>query len=272
MLSVANLVRNMQEDIITSRDNRRLVEARKVRDGKVRELVFLEGRRVVEEVLRSRIELVECLAAAGFDDGELLDRVAARCEVSRVADRLFGSIADTDTPQGIVVIARRPRATLAALDAASADVPVVLYLKEINNPSNLGAIFRTAEAAGVAGVIVSGNSADAFSPKAMRAAMGANLRLPIAEGVAFDEALAWARAEGLATTATAAHAAASYLDIDWSVRRLLVLGSEAHGLSDGELAAVDETVSIPLANDVESLNLGVAAAVLMFEARRGTAA
>jgi RNA methyltransferase, TrmH family len=258
----------MQDDIITSRDNRRLVDARKVRDGKVRELVFLEGRRLVEEALRSEIDLVDGLAAAGFDDGELLDRVAARCEVSGVADRLFGSVADTDTPQGIVVIARRPAETLDSIDAASAEVPVVVFLKEANNPSNLGAIFRTAEAAGVAGVIVSGNSADAFSPKAMRAAMGANLRLPIVEGVTFGSALDWARSNGMVTTATAASGAVSYSDIDWRKPRLLVLGSEAHGLSERELAAVDDTVTIPMSDGVESLNLGVAAGILMFEARR----
>ncbi len=86
---------------------------------------------------------------------ELLDAVASRCEVRRVADRLFGSIADTDTSQGIVVIAQRPAASLAELDVTAAEVPMVLFLKEINNPSNLGAIFRTAEAAGIEGVIVS---------------------------------------------------------------------------------------------------------------------
>ncbi|MBK9215898.1 MAG: RNA methyltransferase [Chloracidobacterium sp.] len=260
----------MQREVITSRDNARLVNARKVRDGRVRDSIFVEGRRLAGEAVRSGVAIEECLIAESFADRELIDAAAARCEVSVVADRLFASVADTDTPQGIVLIARRPVNTPddVAARVASAAAPVVVFLKEANNPANLGAIFRTAEAAGVAGVIVSSGSADAYSPKALRGAMGANLRLPIVEGVAFDEALAWAREKGLLPTATMAGASASYVDLDWQRPRMLVLGSEAHGLSDEELAAVDETVSIPLANDVESLNLGVAAGILMFEARR----
>ena len=258
----------MQDDIITSRDNRRLIDARKVRDGKVRELIFLEGRRLVGEALRSEIELAECFAADSFDDGELLAKIASRCDVRRVADNSFRSITDTESPQGIALIAQRPGSTLAALDVGSADVPVVVFLKEANNPSNLGAIFRTAEAAGIAGVIVSENSADAFSPKANRAAMGANLRLPVVEGVSFEAALDWARDNGLAATATGASGAVRYDDLDWTKPRLLVLGSEARGLSGRELADVDETVTIPMADGVESLNLGVAAGILLFEARR----
>ncbi|MBP9664940.1 MAG: RNA methyltransferase [Pyrinomonadaceae bacterium] len=258
----------MERETITSRDNARLVNARKVRDGKMRDHVFVEGRRLVEEALRSSVVLDECFAAESFGGAELLDNIASRCEVRRVADRLFASIADTDTPQGIVVIAQRPTATLADIDVAGADVPLVLFLKEINNPSNLGATFRTAEAAGIAGVITSSGSADAFSPKAMRAAMGSNLRLRAVEGVTFDDAIKWARQNGLVTTATAADGALSYVDIDWKQPRLVVLGSESHGLSDRELAAFDATVSISMANDVESLNVGVAAGVMLFEARR----
>lgn len=258
------------DEVITSRDNRRLVDARKVRDGRERDSIFIEGRRLAGEAVRSGVAIEECLIAESFADRELIDAAATRCEVSVVTDRLFGSVADTDTPQGIVLIAQRPEWALADVTArvASAKVPVVVFLKEANNPANLGAIFRTAEAAGVAGVIVSSGSADAFSPKALRSAMGANLRLPIVEGVAFDEALAWARSQGLAATATAVDGSVSYVDIDWRQPRMLVLGSEAHGLTDAELAVVDETVSIPLATGVESLNLGVAAGIFMFEARR----
>ncbi len=102
--------------------------------------------------------------------------------------------------------------------------------------------------------------------------MGSNLRLPVVEGVSFDAALGWARDNGLVVTATVAGGAVSYIDIDWKRPRMLVLGSEAHGLSDRELEAVQETVTIPMANGVESLNLGVAAGILMFEARRRRAA
>jgi len=257
----------MDIEIITSRDNRRLIEARKVRDGRTDGWIFLEGSRLVEEALRSKAELVECFAAEKFED-DLLVEIASQCKVRRVADELFASMADTDKSQGIVVIARRPVWELADINAASTEVPLVLFMKEINNPSNLGAIFRTAEAAGIAGIIISPNSTDPYSPKALRGSMGAALRLPIVTGLSLDAAIGWARASCMITTAAVPTGAVSYIDLDWTTPRLLVFGSEAHGLSEQEIAALDEAVIIPLANGVESLNLGVAAGILLFEARR----
>jgi len=239
-------------ETITSRDNARLANARKVRDAQVRDAIFIEGRRLVEEALRAGAAFNDAFAADTFEGVDLLDAVASRCEVHRVAERLFASIADTANSQGIIVIAQRPVATLSDIDVAAAEVPLVLLLHEINNPSNLGAVFRTAEAAGIAGVITSPGSADAFSPKAMRSAMGANLRLPVVEAISLHDALQWARDSGLVASATAS----------------LVLGSEAHGLSAEQLAQADETVGIPMAEPVESLNLAVSAGIILFEAKR----
>jgi TrmH family RNA methyltransferase len=151
-------------------------------------------------------------------------------------------------------------------------LPIAIYLSEISNPSNIGAIVRTAEAAGVAGVMVSPNSADAFSAKAVRASMGSVFRMPIAAGVSIGEATEWARTESLILTGAAAAGNHQYFDADWGRRRMLVLGSEAHGLDEGILAHVDETIHIPMADDVESLNLAVACGILFFEARRQFAA
>ncbi len=255
-------------ETITSRDNARLANARKVRDAQVRDAIFIEGRRLVEEALRAGAAFNDAFAADTFEGVDLLDAVASRCEVHRVAERLFASIADTANSQGIIVIAQRPVATLSDIDVAAAEVPLVLLLHEINNPSNLGAVFRTAEAAGIAGVITSPGSADAFSPKAMRSAMGANLRLPVVEAISLHDALQWARDSGLVASATASLGDVDYVDVDWRRPRLLVLGSEAHGLSAEQLAQADETVGIPMAEPVESLNLAVSAGIILFEAKR----
>ncbi len=255
---------------ITSRDNQRLINARKARDGNVSDRIFIEGKRLAEEALRSGIVIDECFYAEGFAEPDLMYAAADKAVfTAELPERIFNSIADTKNSQGIILIAKRPVGDAAAIKVNLAHgLPIVLFLKEINNPSNLGAILRTAEAAGVAGIIVSENSADVYSPKALRAAMGASLRLAIWENAKFDEVLSWAKAGKLTTTATDIRANQTYTHIDWKTPRLLVFGSEAHGLTVAEVNMVDETILIPMENEVESLNLAVSAGIILFEAKR----
>ena len=189
--------------------------------------------------------------------------------IVELPDKIFRSIADTEQPQGIVLIAKRPKTSIENIESriTSALLPIVIFLKEINNPSNLGAILRTAEAAGVAGVIVSKNSADVFSPKALRGAMGASFRLPVWDNAGFDEVLRWAKRK-LVTTAADVSVSAGYTQIDWKTPRLLIFGSEAHGLNPSELEQINEMITIPMENAVESLNLAVSAGIILFEAKR----
>lgn len=254
---------------ITSRDNQRLVDVRKIRDGKVTDRIFIEGRRLAAEALRSDILVSECFVAQGFGDRELADAIVERTNsIVELPERLFKTIADTDQPQGIVLIAQRPKTGPASFESESGALPVTLFLKEINNPSNLGAIMRTGEAAGVAGVIVSKRSADVYSPKALRSAMGSTFRMPVWENAELDEALKWARESNLMTTAADVSASVSYAEIDWKRPRLLIFGSEAHGLDGGELSKISDLIKIPMSNNVESLNLAVSAGIILFEAKR----
>jgi len=265
-----NLIRK-----ITSRDNDQLKYARRVRDGKEKDKIFLEGLRLVEEAARSRIDN-ESVFVSPEMVGELgASDLMARLRPSRileVPESVLRSIADTNNTQGIIVIADRPKTgpETIKLEGTGA-TSVVVYLHEINNPSNLGAIIRTAEAAGVAGAIVSESSADVFSSKALRAAMGSSLRLPIWTNVKFEEGLEWARTKNLRTTAADVSADRFYSDVDWNIPRMLIMGSEAHGLEGVDLAMVDELVLIPMAREVESLNIAVACGVMLFEARRQNA-
>ena len=261
---------------ITSRDNQRLVNARKVRGGNGGNLIFIEGRRLVEEALRSDIVIDECFYVDGFRNRELLSGIAAKTsKIFEIPERIFRTIADTNNPQGTILLGQRPSRGLRIIEermgAQPTMLPVVLFLNEIGNPANLGAILRTAEAAGVVGVVVSENSADAFSPKALRAAMGSSFRLPIWENAAFDDVLLWAKKWGLESTAAHVSAEKSYTEIDWGRPRLLIFGSEAHGLDEKELEGVEERMQIPMENGVESLNLAVSAGVILFEARRQAA-
>ena len=258
-------------DKITSRDNDRLANVRRIRDGKVADEIFIEGRRLVEEALRSDLKITGCLVSDQFDAVDLIDQLSDRgVGVLPVADRLFSSICETKTPQGIVVTAIRPSLGKDAIETRvrSGSLPLVLFLKEINNPSNLGAVMRTVEAADIAGMVISPRSADAFSPKAIRASMGAVFRMPVWEGAEFSQLAVWSEQNGLIVTASDVSADSSYTDIDWKIPRSLVIGSEAHGLGADELASVADKILIPMANGVESLNLAVATGIMLFEAKR----
>ena len=256
---------------ITSRDNRRLANARKIRDGKEPTRIFVEGRRLAEEALRSKLEFDECFVVEGFRGDDLIEAFSVRTDrIAELPERIFQTIADTNQPQGIVVIAKRPETSSVEIESRlpSGGLPIVVFLKEVNNPSNLGAILRTAEAADVAGVILSEKSADVFSPKALRAAMGASFRLPIWENVRFTEVLEWANRRNLITTASDISDGETHIKTDWTLPRLLIFGSEAHGLDETNLASVSEKIRIPMANEVESLNLAVSAGIILFEAKR----
>lgn len=252
---------------ITARDNRRLVDARKVRDGKVAGEIFIEGKRLAAEALRSPLAINACFVSDRFDDDRMIEKIRDRnALIATLSEKLFRSVADTDTPQGIILIAKRPSPPKVAVDKSR--LPVTLYLSEVKNPSNLGAVLRSAEAAGVANVLISNNSADPFSPKALRASMGSAFRLRITTGCDLEKVVQLASQNDLRTTGAAAEGKISYADIDWTTPRVLVLGSEAHGLSDEQKKALDELICVPMVNGVESLNLAVSAGVILFEAKR----
>ncbi|HEY2867021.1 MAG TPA: RNA methyltransferase [Pyrinomonadaceae bacterium] len=271
----------MPANRIESRDNLRLKHVRRVRDGREPGQIYIEGVRLAEEAVRSGLGIVDGFYVTGFDDAErereLLMSLSRRCDdLFELPGRLFSSIADTKTAQGIILLCDRPASDRESFEQrinfGGQNLPLVVMLNEVNNPSNLGAVVRTAEAAGAAGLIVSKNSADAFSAKALRSAMGAAFRLPIWEDADVNAALEWARSEGFRTIAASGGGETDYLALDWKRPSLLILGSEAHGLSQELTTRADTTVRIAMTESVESLNLAVSAGVILFEARRQCAA
>ena len=262
---------------ITGRDNQKLKLARKVRDGHVKELIFIEGLRLAEEVWRSDLLVKDIYVAETFGQNERAAQLLRSFRpknvlINEVSDKIFQSIADTKTSQGIVLICEKPPTDKLKFQAdflpAKDKLPIVVVLHLINNPSNLGAILRTCEAVNISGVIISQNSADVFSPKSLRASMGAGFRLNLWTNAAFDEILDWARTKNLIPTAADIKSEKSYTEIDWKRPRLLIFGSEAHGLSAEDLRKIDEGLFIPMDNGVESLNLAVSCGIILFEAKR----
>jgi RNA methyltransferase, TrmH family len=147
---------------------------------------------------------------------------------------------------------------------------VFAALHEIGNPGNLGTIVRTASAAGASGVILIGPSADPYDPAAVKASMGALFTVPVVAAASAAEFLDWARARSLTVVATSGRASVSCWDADLRPPLALLLGSEGDGLPDELLAAADLSVAIPMTGTAESLNLAVAAGILLYEVRRRT--
>ena len=258
---------------ITSRDNTLLRLARAVRDGKKEDHVFVEGLRLCEEALRSALEIEAVIVSEELLRKErAAEAIAALEQAARrsasVSEKLLESISYTKTPQGIVVLARRPESSEARLSASIDTKPLLVVIHQINNPVNVGAILRTAEAAGASGVIATRNTSDPFSPKSLRGAMGSAFRLHIWTGPEYWEVIRWCGERGIETVCADAEASLSYTDFDWTRASALIMGPESTGLTADETKLANSIVSIPMHGSVESLNVSVAAGILLFEAAR----
>ncbi len=212
---------------------------------------------VAPELLRHRgaRDMVDAQAAAGVP-------------VARLTGELFSRIADRDGPTGLAAIIRAAPTPLDALPVPEDALLVALH--SAGNPGNVGTIMRTASAAGAAGVVLIGPSADPYDPVAVKASMGALFSVSVAQVESAGEFLGWAAARGVTVAATSARASVSYWDADWRLPAALLLGSEGAGLPDDVLAAAGLRVAIPMTGTAESLNLAVAAGILLYEVRRRT--
>ena len=258
---------------ISSRDNSLLRQARSVRDGKTDDLIFVEGLRLAEEALHSGLEIEAVIYSDEIAEKEraarFLEAVTLVCtRMAVVSEQLLATVSYTKTPQGIILLAKQPESGKARLEMSQGGAPLLVILHGINNPVNVGAIMRSAEAAGTTGVITTANTADPFSPKSLRGAMGSAFRLPIWKGASYSEALSWCAARNIRTICADVKASVLYTDVDWTTPRALIVGPESTGLSPEDVAAADEAVRIGMHGEVESLNVGVAAGILLYEAAR----
>jgi RNA methyltransferase, TrmH family len=212
---------------------------------------------VAPDLLRHRgaLDMVDAQATAGV-------------RVAQLTGELFGRISDRDTPTGLAAIVRGAPAALGAIAVPGDAVFVALHT--VGNPGNVGTIIRTASAAGAAGVILIGASADPYDPAAVKASMGALFTVPVATAESDQDFLAWAGTRGVTVAATSARASVSCWEATWRLPLALLLGSEGTGLPGDLLGAADLSVAIPMTGTAESLNLAVAAGVLLYEVRRRT--
>ena len=190
-------------------------------------------------------------------------------DVAVATDQVFAALSPVRTPSGIVAIAHHHATTAdAILEQARLFALVVV---DVQDPGNLGSLMRVAEAGGVTGIIVAGESANPFSWKAVRGSMGSVLRLPVARSVSIETVMQDIRRTNTKAIAAVPRDGWAPDAVDWSGRIALLLGGEGPGLSAHVVAGADECVSIPMEAPVESLNVASSAAIIIYAARRARA-
>jgi len=258
---------------VSSKDNPLVRRMRSLRHAKFRRATGLypvEGVRLVEDAAAAGVDLPLALVSPrlfrtprGRELAELL-RDRARL-LAALPDSLMASLHDTRTHQGVVAAAARREMPLERLPVGNS--PVLVLAHRVQDPGNLGAILRTADAAGAQGVITTPETVDPYNPKTVRTAMGSLFRVPVAGAGSLAEAAAFCHGRGMAVLA--AHLDGTpFQNFDFTRPFALLMGREGEGLTADDLETADQAVSIPMRPGADSLNVGAAAAVLLYEAAR----
>ena len=270
-------------DVITSRDNKWLKQFRAALRGtgpRNGEPIGVEGPKLIEEALRSGLEAEALLVSEGGEReagrilkaAEASDAGISRSRVLRTTDKLFEGVAGTEAPQGVAALFRQREwefdDVLRGPGEMRASSPLVIVLAAVQDPGNVGTILRSAEAFGATGAVASRGTADPWSPKALRASAGSALRLPVLRGLAIPVVLAQLKMAKVKIYAASSARADRASGADLREPAAIFVGNESSGVPAEVKRAADAIISIPMAETVESLNAGVAASLVLYEAAR----
>jgi TrmH family RNA methyltransferase len=237
--------------------------------------VLLDGEHLVQEALACDIPV----EIAAFSDKQLNNVLSPVARIAKdvkkrggrvltVSEQVLAAMSPVQHPSGVVAIARARPTEVRVVMATVTDLPLVLVLAGLQDPGNVGAIIRAAAAFGASGVVAIEGSANPFSWKALRGGMGGTFRLPIAARGSLSEVVASAGELGVRLVAAVPRGGTPLPKLDLREPTAIVLGGEGAGVSHTTMAAVQETVTIPMQAPVESLNVAIAAALILYEATR----
>jgi RNA methyltransferase, TrmH family len=260
---------------ISSRQNPIVARYRAAAHGEAGDLLLLDGAHLVDDALAAGVHLREAaVTTTAEDDDQLRSLIAAlqdaHVDVATVTTAVMDALSPVRSSSPIVALGDRPAADTAAMYAGPAALVVMAI--DVQDPGNLGAIVRVAEAGGASGVVAAGACADPFGWKALRGSMGSALRLPIDVTPDVGAAMAAARRAGCRIVATTPRDGHSLFELRLVGPHVLLIGGEGRGLPHALVDEADERVTIPMAASVESLNAAVTAALLVYEAKRQRAA
>jgi RNA methyltransferase, TrmH family len=228
----------------------------------------VEGVRIVEEAIRSGLHLRAVLFSESGQAraSRLLPQLAAQVETLLLPDKLFTSVVPSETPQGVAALVRMKSFAFEDL-LGGKDAALVVAVAGVQDPGNLGTILRSAEAFGANGLLLGENTVSAYNSKVVRASAGSIFRIAIVKQE-LKTALPALREHGLRLLATSSHKGTALDQAELGSPLALLVGSEGAGLAREIMAQVDEVIAIPHSPRVESLNAGVAASIVLYEAAR----
>ncbi len=256
-------------DPITSISNPRIKQLRSLlanrKDRKREHLFVIEGVRLVEEALRSGTQIVSTIydpehLEASERGRAILEQIRERRNAYVGTPEVIAAASDTVTPQGIVAVVQWP-------EVEPRSNGIQLVLDAVQDPGNVGTLLRTAEATGVTQILGISGTADLFSPKVVRAAMGAHFRLALRQDIHWDELNDMLFPADNIYVADA-RSQMPYYAADWRQPSVLIVSNEANGASEGARALATKPLAIPMEAGVESLNAAIAGSVILFEAAR----
>lgn len=265
------------DEMITSLQNPRVKQVVRLRDRRDRDRegkFLIEGYRELNRAVAVSQPLEEVYYCSelylGSNETDLLAAAMNNCgaTIQPVAEAVFRKISYRDRPDGLIAVAPRPDWGLKRLEDRDPDCPsLYLVAQAIEKPGNLGTILRTADAAGVDGVVVVDRCTDLYNPNVVRASVGTLFTVPVAEATS-DEALAWFQSRGIRLCSTSPDAVQNYYQADLTGSLAIVMGSEQYGLDERWLQNTDEQLAIPMAGEADSLNVATSTAIVLFEALR----
>ena len=261
----------MNSTLISSKDNPRIKKVAKLlSSAKARKdmgLFVAEGMRLCGDVLASGIEIetVFFTRTALERYGERIEQmINSSKECFEVDEKVFEKMGDTTSPQGIIALCKMP-----CMEKELSGDRMYIAMERVTDPSNLGAVARSAEAFGIGGIILGGSGCDPFSPKALRASMGALVRLPVFVYGDFCRSISGFKAAGKRAIGAVVRDGKSLGDFSFKKGDIVLIGNEADGLTQEAIELCDETVTIPMSGRAESLNAATAATVFIWEMSKG---
>jgi TrmH family RNA methyltransferase len=237
----------------------------------------VEGLRILEEAIRSGLRFSAVFFRESAQDRaeRLLPQIGAQVETLLLPDKLFDSLVPSETPQGVAALVRLKQFSLGDVtEKERLEVGPIIVLAGLQDPGNLGTILRSSEAFGSAGVVLGEGTVSPFNSKVVRASAGSVFRLPVIHGQGksaknkLEEVSEKLRAQGVRLIATSSHKGTALDQADLQGATAIFFGNEGAGLPREVMAKMDEFISIPHASQVESLNAGVAASIVLYEAAR----
>lgn len=224
----------------------------------------VEGRKMYLEAPKE--QLVQTYVSESFFEKGENREMLKDAPVEVIADRVFETVSDTKTPQGILCVVKQREYTLEEM--LNIRNPLLLVLENLQDPGNLGTIFRTAEGAGATGIIMSRDTVDIYNPKTVRSTMGSLYRLPFLYAPDINETMRTLKKRGVCTYAAHLQGSREYYLENYTGGTAFLIGNEGNGLTKELSEQADACIKISMSGQLESLNAAVAAAVLMFETRR----